>query len=100
MRLSNASRNRIRNPFSEETKKKMSESAKKKPPVSIETKRKLSELRSKKIIQKTLDDELIKIWDSAKEIQRELGFSQGNISRCCNGEYGKSNGYKWEYYKQ
>jgi len=67
---------------------------------SEETKRKLSELRSKKIIQKTLDDELIKIWGSAREIQKELGFSQGNISRCCNGEYGKSNGYKWEYYKQ
>ena len=67
---------------------------------SEETKRKLSELRSKKIIQKTLDNEFIRIWDSAKQIQRELGLSQGNISRCCNGEYKKANGYKWEYYKQ
>lgn len=56
--------------------------------------------RSKKITQKTLSGEFIKIWDSAKQIQRELGLSQGNISRCCNGEYKKANGYKWEYYKQ
>ena len=56
--------------------------------------------RSKKITQKTLSGEFIKIWDSARQIQRELGLSQGNISRCCNGEYKKANGYKWEYYKQ
>ena len=56
--------------------------------------------RSKKITQKTLSGEFIRIWDSAKQIQRELGLSQGNISRCCNGEYKKAYGYKWEYYKQ
>lgn len=56
--------------------------------------------RSKKITQKTLSGEFIKIWDSARQIQRELGLSQGNISRCCNGEYKKASGYKWEYYKQ
>jgi hypothetical protein len=67
---------------------------------SEETKKKLSELRGKKIIQKTLDNEFVKIWDSARQVQRELGISQGNISRCCNGEHKKSNGYKWEYYKQ
>jgi hypothetical protein len=67
---------------------------------SEETKKKLSELRGKKIIQKTLDNEFIKIWHSARQVQRELGISQGNISRCCNGEHKKSNGYKWEYYKQ
>jgi hypothetical protein len=56
--------------------------------------------KSKKIIQKTLDNEFVKVWDSARQVQRELGISQGNISRCCNGEYKKSNGYKWEYYKK
>jgi hypothetical protein len=67
---------------------------------SEETKKKLSELRSKKIIQKTLDGEFIKIWDSAKQAQIELGLHKGNISKCCNGQYKKASGYKWEYYKQ
>lgn len=55
---------------------------------------------SKKIIQKSMDGNVVKIWDSANQVQRETNFSQGNISRCCNGEYKQSYGYKWEYYKQ
>jgi hypothetical protein len=56
--------------------------------------------KSFKVVQKTLSGEFIRIWDSANQIQRETNFSQGNISKCCNGVYSKSNGYKWEYYKQ
>ena len=61
---------------------------------------------SKSVIQKSLDGKIIKIWPSVNEIQRELGFGQGNISRCCRGGYyrkGKwvngrqSYGYLWEY---
>ena len=101
---------------SDETKKKLSESLRNSQKFkdatkrngekfkgfkhSEETKRKLSELRSKKIIQKTLDGEFIRIWDSAKQAQIELGLHKGNISKCCNGEYKKASGYKWEYYKQ
>lgn len=55
---------------------------------------------SKKVVQKTIEGEIIKIWDSAKQVQRETPFSQANISRCCNGVYSQSYGFKWEYYKQ
>ena len=54
---------------------------------------------SKKIIQKQIDGTIIKVWNSAKEIQRQTGLSQGNISRCCNGMFKQAYGFKWEYYK-
>ena len=58
------------------------------------------EAKSKKIVQLDLNDNILKIWDSAREIQRQTGLSQGNISRCCNGIYKQSYGFKWKYYKQ
>lgn len=62
--------------------------------------------KSKSVIQKSLQGEIIKIWASAHEIQRTLGFGQGNISACCRGgfyrkgkwkNYTQSYGYRWEY---
>lgn len=55
--------------------------------------------RSKSVIQKTLQGEIIKIWPSLMEIHRELGYSYGNISNCCNGigHNKTAYGYKWEY---
>lgn len=59
-----------------------------------------------KIIQSEPDGTFVKLWDSAKQIERELGYQQTNISRCCNGGYyekGKwinvkqHKGYKWSY---
>lgn len=63
---------------------------------------------SKSVIQKSLDGKVIKIWPSAKEIQRKLGYAQPNISFCCKGgyfdnsrgkwhSYTQAYGYKWEY---
>lgn len=63
---------------------------------------------SKSVIQKTLEGDVIKVWESATEVERQLGYSQGNISNCCNGGYfdnsrGKwinitqSYGYIWQY---
>lgn len=37
------------------------------------------------------------IYPSANEIQRQLGFSQGNISACCNGKFKTAYGYHWQY---
>ena len=39
---------------------------------------------SKEVIQYDLDGNLIKVWPSAKEIQRCLGFANTNITSCCN----------------
>ena len=53
--------------------------------------------KAKAVIQKNLKGEIIREWESAWEIQRELGFCQVSISRCCRGE--KKNkqmyGYIW-----
>lgn len=53
----------------------------------------------KKIIQKDILDNVIKIWDSQADIERGLGFNQTDISRCCIGQSksGISHGFKWEF---
>ena len=53
--------------------------------------------RSKPVGQYTLDGELVKIWQSTKEIQRQVGFSQGNISKSANGKYKQAYGFIWKY---
>ena len=52
-----------------------------------------------KINQLSLDGELIKQWESSREIERELGFKHGNIIKCCkkNKYYSHVGGFKWEY---
>ena len=52
--------------------------------------------RSKKIIC----IETGKIYPSANEVQRQLGFAQSHISDCCNGKYKQSYGYHWQYVEQ
>lgn len=65
------------------------------------SKKKISDSKTKKpIIQYDLNGNFIKKWESSCQIERELGFNQGNVSRCCNLVYSKSYGFKWEYCKQ
>ena len=52
---------------------------------------------SKQVGQYTLDGELVKIWSSAIEVQRQAGFSQGNISQVARGEHKQAYGYIWKY---
>ena len=51
---------------------------------------------SKKVFQYDFDDNLIKIWASTRECQRN-GFSQSCVAACCRGEYKQHKGYKWSY---
>lgn len=53
---------------------------------------------SKKVIQYDLEGHEIRRWDSVRDIKRELGFSQGQISGCCRGETKTAKGYIWRYY--
>ena len=74
---------------------------------SEETKKKLSESHKNsdktiriKVVQLNKDtNELIKIWNSATEAEREGGFANNNINRCCRGKYKTHKGYKWMYYE-
>lgn len=54
--------------------------------------------RWKKVAQMS-NGKTVKIWDSLSQINREKGFSIGNISHCCNHpEKGwKAYGYEWRY---
>ena len=55
---------------------------------------------SKTVLQFTLEDILIKEYPSTKQVERELGFDQGNIVNCCNGKQKTAYGYKWKYAKE
>ena len=94
---------------SEETKLKMSEAHKGKQR-SEETKQKISENNamkgkfgsehhnSKQIAQYDKEThELIKIWDSMMDIERELGIAHQNVSKCCKGKLKSAGGYVWKY---
>lgn len=58
--------------------------------------------RSKTVYQYTLDYELVKIWESGCQAEREAGFDSTKISRVCNHKlpyYGKKNEdkYLWSF---
>ncbi|MBR3467176.1 MAG: hypothetical protein IKH15_08170 [Bacteroidales bacterium] len=53
--------------------------------------------KSKKIYQYSLDGTFIREWPSLREVQRLLGWSFQNISKCCLGERKTAYGFKWSY---
>ena len=52
---------------------------------------------SKPVLQFTKDGEFVAEWKSSSEIKRNLGYSKGNISACCNGIRKSSNGFVWKF---
>ena len=53
--------------------------------------------KSKSVIQYSLDGEFIRKWPSVIQIERELGFSHGNISKCCKEKTKNAYGYTWTF---
>lgn len=53
--------------------------------------------QSCKINQLTLDDELVNVWNSIRQIERELGYKRGGIIRACKGKQEYAYGYIWRY---
>lgn len=49
------------------------------------------------VIQKTLDDTVLQIYESLNEAQRATGVKSGNIWRCCHHKAKTAGGYLWEY---
>lgn len=56
-----------------------------------------SQKRKRKIIQFSKDNTFIREWDSARDCQREKGFYESNINKCCNGIIKSYKGYIWKY---
>lgn len=55
------------------------------------------EKQSKIVYQYTLKGKLVREWPSTMEVERELGYLQSNISKCCLGKYKTAYGYIWRY---
>lgn len=53
----------------------------------------------KAIIQKDLNGNFIKEWDSAKKCELDTGFTSDYISQACRGLIPKFKGYLWEFKK-
>lgn len=93
--------------MSEEHKKKLSEAHKgKNNPFygkkhSKETREKIIKTRDKKPVVQIdrINGEIIKIWDSARDVEKELDINHSNIAACCKGKYGYKSayGYMWKY---
>jgi len=55
---------------------------------------------SVKVVQKTKNDDLIKVWDSFSDIKREMNLDIKSLVYCCQNKIYKTvGGYKWAYYK-
>ena len=79
----------------EETKQKMSENNGMKGKFGSENP------SSKQVAQYDKQtNELIKIWDSMMDVQRELGIANSNISECCKGKRKSTGGFVWRYVEE
>ena len=56
-----------------------------------------AEKLSKPVLQFTKSGEFVREWKSTNDIQRNLGYSQGNISSCCTGRYKSAYRFIWKY---
>lgn len=54
--------------------------------------------RKIKVAQYTLDGELVRVWDSAKDIEISLSIPNPEICNCCKGNRKTARGYIWKYY--
>ena len=57
----------------------------------------VAKTQSKPVGQYTLDGELVKIWPSTIEVQRQAGFHCGNVSQAANGNRKTAYGFRWKY---
>ena len=56
--------------------------------------------QSKLVGQYTYDGVLVKVWQSTREVQRQLGFNAGAISGVARGKGKTAYGYIWKYIEE
>lgn len=52
----------------------------------------------KPILQFSKTGEFIRKWDSGTQVERELGFDNSSITKCCKNKLKSVGGYIWRYY--
>lgn len=64
----------------------------------IERNKNTQDVKKKKVGQYTLDGKLVKIWDSATDVERDTNglFNQTGICYCCNGGHFDKKRGKWK----
>lgn len=50
------------------------------------------------ILQFSKEGNFIQKWESATQVERELDFYNGHISKCCKGKLKSAYGFKWCYH--
>lgn len=56
-----------------------------------------NKVKSKSVAQMDMNGKIIAVFPSTMEVQRQLGFWNGNISNCCVGRASSYKGFKWKY---
>jgi len=57
----------------------------------------VAKTKGKPVGQYTRDGELVKVWQSNHEVERQLGFDQSTLSKVARGELKAAYGYVWKY---
>ena len=52
---------------------------------------------SKPVGQYSIDGNLIKVWQSTREVERQLCFDHSTVSKAAQGKYKTAYGYVWKY---
>lgn len=56
-----------------------------------------SEKLSKPVLQYSKSGAFVKEWKSTHDVKRNLGYSNGYISSCCNGRYKSAYNFIWKF---
>ncbi|CAG8845892.1 34468_t:CDS:1, partial [Gigaspora margarita] len=54
---------------------------------------------SRQIVQKTLDGNVVQVWNSIRLASESLKISENAISQCCRGIQNSAKGWYWAYYE-
>ena len=49
------------------------------------------------VFQYDMEGELVRVWPSVRAIEREKGYNNSLLSKCCRGLLSQAYGYKWAY---
>ena len=62
-----------------------------------EYRNKMSAIKTNKVAQYNLNEELIKVWDSAIQICEQCNYTRSVILSVCNGNKPRAYNYLWKY---